>query len=483
MKAKFLGMRTFCNLTRLSKLIGIQEFKTSEGMMEQFNNCSYDSDLVPMMYKLNKSFPHLNKHLIQTAFHKDKKFFLPENNVEAIEKLNAISNYLKEKIEINEKDLTEILFCVPQVTHDYSSCIIRNIDFICELFQITKDPATHSTLIDYPKLLVSSREKFNKSLTYFKLYLEEEKIEDSDIVQLYRSYPLAVTADPDDILKLMKGMVKIKETVKLLGERNVATINNKERLAKALEEQTGNKSKYKYNVKKQDIDSQKFMVFDFIKINPCILIGSAEKFLDIFNLFREKIGLHYNQTLNILSKTPDIMLTNKNGLLEKKIDLLLKLSMNKYVIKQLVKSYPFILLRSFNSFIKKHEFLKNTIGYKLDGDLEVYPLILLFNFEKEIKPKITLLKKLEAKQEELRKKASIASILQKEEALSKNEKLISLPKAFSLTKEEFCNEIGAKVEDYDKIVQSENQGKFSNKYNINLEERDLVFHYSKYTYY
>ena len=156
--------------------------------------------------------------------------------------------------------------------------------------------------------------------------------------------------------------------------------------------------------------------------------------------------------------------------------------MDSLTIKQFIKHYPFILTKSFYSFIRKYEFLTGPCKYKLNGDLEIYPLIFIFDFYKEIFPKLTILTDVKIAKEEKEKSERIGQVTLSEKTLIyMNYKLISVNQAFSLTKEEFCTEVGIPVSVYDELSVSKWGEKEKPDFPV-VNERDLLFFYSKYTY-
>lgn len=64
-------------------------------------------------------------------------------------------------------------------------------------------------------------------------------------------------------------------------------------------------------------------------------------------LFNEltNIGLKYKDIMKILKAYPDILISNRQNLIKKKIDLFKELKMSNYMIKFFIKEYPFSLLK------------------------------------------------------------------------------------------------------------------------------------------
>lgn len=533
----FNQYKTFCNLKKLAESIGIKDYTSSKGLNEEFNSFNYEIDIYPINYILDKNFPYLQKNTLLTTFNKEKKFFLPNKFGIYIKRVIDIKYHLKSKYKFTESEATECIFCVPYIAYLNSSIIIRNIDNIFQLFnKYNKDTNNHNDnfknlITEYPKLMSVIPEKLDKIISYMSIYFQEEEFKLEDIEKLVIQNPLTATADPENVQKLIEYMLKIKSKSLLYCNKNINSNKGKKLMKKLYDDEKSRVLEKEpwlevpeYNVieKKTDIEREVLNKFSQIHkllfLRPELLFFSAEKFNDIFTCLKEKLGIDYYLTLYLISKCPDIILSNRNGLLEKKIDMLLQLDIDRYTLKQMIKHYPFALLKSFNSYIKKHKFLTEFAGFNLSENkekinntdisledkallttdefeelnklkvtkLDLYPYILLFDFHKEIKPKIFILKDIEKKKilkEKANKIASFASNL-KERDFEDNRTSIDYNEAFSLTKEEFCQKVNCSIDEYDQISKEEyNKSIMKNKYNIYLEERDLIFSYSKYTYY
>lgn len=492
MKIK-VATKSFCTINKLGNLLGIEEVKASESIREEFNKYSFESTVLPIINKHKRVFPELNKFLLQTAFNKEKKIFLPSHSDLYLERFEEIKVYLKEKIQIDNASLAEVIYCVPQLALEYTNVTKRNIDFVLDFFKITSDPLTHKTLIDYPKILLATKERYYEWTSYLIIYLKNNNLSQEFLDDMTRKNPLIITADPDNVYRYGNNLIELEENIRALCKKNIESIKNKKLLLEKAKELVSKVKEenpfssipeytthHKLSNGSLEEKYKDFTGFELIELNPMLLLTSAEKMKMIFVSLKEKIGIDYPLTLDLIKACPDILFLNKNGLLEKKLDMLLKLNINRYTLKQLFKYFPFMLTRSFNSYIKKYEFIKEQ-GYKLDGEEDLYPMILLFDYSTEIKPKLTILKNIEKKILELKASENLAtfSTLKKEVT----GKLISVSWAFSLSKEEFCNEVGVDVVEYNTIVDKANKEKGSNKYDLDLEERDLVFSYTKFNYY
>ena len=492
---QFQSQRYFCNLIRLGNLLGIEKINASEGIKDSFNKYSYESNILPMLNEHSKFFPKANKFLFQTAFNKEKKFFLPSISDKSLEHMKDISNHLKNKIDMSDSDITEILYCCPQASLEYSNIIKRNLDFVIDFFKITKDNKdSHKILVDYPKLILVSKENYYKWTSYLIIYLKDEGMTQEIIDELTINNPLIATADPENIERMCINLVEIKKQTVFLCKKNInMSRTRKELIQKCDDYVTEVKSKdqfsqiqeYKpfHKISDNIIENmyKDYQIFNLVRLNPNILVTSGERLMLIFTTLKEKLGIDYYLTIHMITQCPDIMFLNKNGLLEKKVEILLKINIDRFTLKQLFKKYPFMLTKSFNSYLKKYDFLKG-LGYKLNGDLNIYPLILLFDFNTEIKPKLTILNNIKLKLEEIKRMENLASF-SKSDLDNFNSKLISINRAFLLSKEEFCKEVNVPEEQYTQIVQTTINEQVSNKYDVDLEERDLIFSYSKYTYY
>ncbi len=484
--------RPFCTLSKLGNLLGVEQVRSSNTLRDDFNKYPFESTVLPIINKHKRVFPELNKFLLQTAFNKEKKLFLPSKADLFLERLEEIKFYLKEKIQIDDKSLAEVIYCVPQLALEYPNVTKRNIDFVLDFFKITSDPLTHKPLIDYPKILTASKEKYYEWTSYLIIYLKSNNLSQEFLDDLTIKNPLIITAEPDNIYRYGNILIELEEKIRSICKKNLDSINNKKllleksnELVEKVREENPFSSIKEYTTHHKLSDGaieekyKNFTGYELIEFNPMLLLISAEKMKMIFISLKEKIGIDYHLTLHLINQCPDILFLNKNGLLEKKLDLLLKLNMDRFTLKQLFKNFPFMLTKSFNSYIKKYEFIKEQ-GYKLDGEDDMYPLILLFDYCTEIKPKLTILKNIEKQILELKASENLATF-----STSKREftgKLISVSKAFSMSKDDFCNEVGVDTTEYNMIVDKAKKEQGTNKYGIDLEERDLVFSYTKYNY-
>lgn len=124
------------------------------------------------------------------------------------------------------------------------------------------------------------------------------------------------------------------------------------------------------------------------------------------------------------------------------MQLLEKLNLENSTIRNLIRNFPFLLLKSYNSYVRKLQYLKS-VNMDL-SEIDIFPVIFCFNLNSEIKPRIELMR-------------------------TKN-KYLPLKLVFAMDKTDFVNAINAKTEEYDKLVQDP----------APHFERDLTFRYSKY---
>jgi hypothetical protein len=160
----------------------------------------------------------------------------------------------------------------------------------------------------------------------------------------------------------------------------------------------------------------------------------------VISLLNKK-GIKPNETIKFIADYPDLLLANRYSMLRKKLDLFKELKMNNDTIKNLVRTYPFILLKSYNSFINKVFYFSKE--HKKDvEDIEIYPLIYVFNLNKDIRPRCEMMKK--------------------------TGKWIPLNEAFSMSVEDLAQKLGLDKKEIPSYEDS------------SLHERDLLFKYSKY---
>lgn len=153
-----------------------------------------------------------------------------------------------------------------------------------------------------------------------------------------------------------------------------------------------------------------------------------------------QIGLKAKETFEFVKIYPDLLLANRYNILRKKLLLFGDLQMNKTTIRNLIKNYPFILLKSYNSFIDKVFYFSKELNMNIE-EIDIYPLIYLYDLNRDIKPRCELMKKMN--------------------------KWISFKEAFSMSVEDLAKKLGTGSPD--NITDS-----------APLYERDLLFRYSKY---
>ncbi len=148
------------------------------------------------------------------------------------------------------------------------------------------------------------------------------------------------------------------------------------------------------------------------------------------------------ETFDLIEKYPELLLSNRYSLLRKKLALLNELIPQKSTVRTLIKMYPFILLKSYNSFIKKILYFNKELEKNI-LDLDIFPIIFVFNFNRDIKPRCELMRKYNT--------------------------WIPMKEAFGLNPEEFVKKIGGSIQEYNSFVESSP-----------MYERDLLYRYNKY---
>lgn len=181
---------------------------------------------------------------------------------------------------------------------------------------------------------------------------------------------------------------------------------------------------------------------EFIEKDPKLFLFRSSHFKNIF-IFLKKYDIKASETFNLLKKYPELVLANRYSLLVRKINLLNELIPQKSTIRTLIKMYPFILLKSYNSFVKKILYFNKELEKNI-LDLDIFPMIFVFNFHRDIKPRCELMRRYN--------------------------NWIPLKEAFGLSAEEFTKKIGASQEEYNSFVEDSSP----------LYERDLLFRYNKF---
>jgi len=177
-----------------------------------------------------------------------------------------------------------------------------------------------------------------------------------------------------------------------------------------------------------------------IEKDPRVFIFRYTQLINIEKLL-SNYGIRKTEIFEFIKQYPDLLMANRYDLLRKKLQLLEELKLNKTTIKNLIKSYPFILLKSYNSFVNKVFYFNNELRMDIE-DIDIYPLIYVFNLERDIKPRCELMKKYNT--------------------------WLPFSQVFSLSMPELAEKLGAKQEEI-----SLQGTPLSN-------ERDLLFKYSKY---
>lgn len=181
---------------------------------------------------------------------------------------------------------------------------------------------------------------------------------------------------------------------------------------------------------------------EFIEKDPKLFLFRSSHFKNIF-LYLKKFDIKAGETFNILKKYPELVLANRHSLLMKKINLLNDLIPQKSTIRTLIKMYPFILLKSYNSFVRKILYFNKELEKNI-LELDIFPIIFVYNFQRDIKPRCELMRKYN--------------------------NWIPLKEAFALPAEDFTKKIGASVDEYNSLVEDSSP----------LYERDLLYRYNKF---
>jgi hypothetical protein len=181
---------------------------------------------------------------------------------------------------------------------------------------------------------------------------------------------------------------------------------------------------------------------EFIEKDPKLFLFRSSHFKNIF-IFLKKFDIKASETFNILKVFPELVLANRHSLLIKKITLLNDLIPQKSTMRTLIKMYPFILLKSYNSFVRKILYFNKELEKNI-LDLDIFPIIFVFNFYRDIKPRCELMRKYN--------------------------NWIPLKEAFALSTEEFTKKVGGSLEEYNSFVEDSSP----------LYERDLLYRYNKY---
>jgi len=179
----------------------------------------------------------------------------------------------------------------------------------------------------------------------------------------------------------------------------------------------------------------------FIERDSKLFLFKSSHFKNIFS-FLKMYDIRAGETFDLIEKYPELLLSNRYSLLRKKLALLNELIPQKSTVRTLIKMYPFILLKSYNSFIKKILYFNKELEKNI-LDLDIFPIIFVFNFNRDIKPRCELMRKYNT--------------------------WIPMKEAFGLNPEEFVKKIGGSIQEYNSFVESSP-----------MYERDLLYRYNKY---
>ena len=177
-----------------------------------------------------------------------------------------------------------------------------------------------------------------------------------------------------------------------------------------------------------------------IEQNPKVFLFKQTQLTNVVSLLTKQ-GLKSKEVFEFIKEYPDLLLANRYSLLKNKLELFEQLKMNRDTVKNLVLTYPFILLKSYNSFINKVFYFNKELRMDIE-EIDIYPLIYAYNLNRDIKPRCELMKKYN--------------------------KWLPFSEAFSMSVEDLAKKLGE--ENYQ--VQSDSGSP--------LYERDLLFRYSKY---
>ncbi len=267
--------------------------------------------------------------------------------------------------------------------------IDENISYIQKLTEANEEEL-RKMLLEYPTIMTKLDTHFDRTQTFLKIYMDMPL---EELRKFIKRFPLFLTSDSENVLPILKLPNNLKW------------------------------------------DKKEF--YDFIIQNPKVFLFKHTQIINVISLITQ-YKIKSSEVFEILKKYPDLLIANRYSMLEKKLELFDLLKLRKSTIRNLIKTYPFILLKSYNSFVNKVYYFKNDLGIHIE-DIEIYPIIFVFNLNKDIKPRCELMKKYN--------------------------KWIPFKEVFSLTPEEFINRIGAKKEDY---VEYESGP---------LHERDIMFRY------
>lgn len=190
-----------------------------------------------------------------------------------------------------------------------------------------------------------------------------------------------------------------------------------------------------YGLKKEEFK-------EFIEKDSKLFLFKSSHFKNIFT-FLKFYDIKAGETFNLMKKYPELILANRYSLLKKKLNLLNELIPQKSTLRTLIKMYPFMLLKSYNSFIKKILYFNKELEKNI-LELDIFPIIFVFNFHKDIKPRCELMRKYN--------------------------NWIPLKEAFALNSEDFVKQIGGSIEEYNSFVEDSSP----------LYERDLLYRYNKF---
>jgi hypothetical protein len=294
-------------------------------------------------------------------------------------------------------NLTEILACIPNIVELTEETVLENINKIKNIFKFTDGDKDNNSLNNflsaYPILVTNISPDMPKIEFYFNLYLGISKTQFQEFIE---SFPLLVTVNVDNVLNIFR------------------VVDN-----------------YKLDKKEW---------FEVVKKNPKVFLFRHSQINNIMNNLSE-YKIKPKETFEFIKQYPDLLLINRHNLLIKKLELFQTLGMNKATIRNLIKTYPFILLKSYNSFINKVLYFTYELDMRIE-DIDIYPIILVYNLERDIKPRCNLMKKYN--------------------------KWIPFKEAFSMTPEEFAKKINISPSEF---IEGDPSPLF---------ERDLMFRYSKY---
>ena len=145
----------------------------------------------------------------------------------------------------------------------------------------------------------------------------------------------------------------------------------------------------------------------------------VQNLVGFFDFFRLRLGMPAKDVLEITDHFPKLLLQNRQDLLEKKYNCMLKYDPNltKPILRNLFKRHPDLWLTSHASMEAKCLYIKRTLNRNLAKE-QSFPLLLHYNYTDVIWPRSELMQEV------------------------KGERYFDLGEVFGGTDEEFCKKFG-----------------------------------------